>query len=83
MNVEYQIKILSMDKLELLNEMVRFQEYRSKQGSLSKTDLERGKILFTALEKTAETPELASLSKSYRKHLTHELKEMIHLRLVC
>lgn len=73
----YQAKILTMDKLQLLNEMVHFQEQRTALGSLSLEMMIRGKILFSALEKTAETEALCSLSKSYRRHLDLELKEYL------
>jgi hypothetical protein len=69
----YRLKILSFDKLELLEEMVRFQEERSRVGELTPTMMIRGKILFKALEETAETQELRLLTRSYRRHLEHEL----------
>jgi hypothetical protein len=76
----YQAKILTMDKLELLNEMVRFQEERTQAGALDLPMIIRGRILFQALEKTAETEALASLTKSYRRHLDLELKEFMKKR---
>ena len=69
----YRAQILSMDKLELLEEMIRFQEERSRIGSLSVAMMVRGKHLFKALEETAETQELRILTRSYRRHLEHEL----------
>lgn len=72
-DLAYQSQILSMTKLELLDEMVRFQEERSKMGSLTVAMMVRGKHLFKALEDAAETQELRILSKSYRRHLEHEL----------
>lgn len=74
----YRAMILSMDKLALLEEMVRFQEERSKLGHLTPAMMTRGKILFRALEESAETQELRLLTGSYRRHLEHELRE--HLR---
>ena len=73
----YHAMILGMDKLELLEEMVRFQEERSRIGHLTPTLMIRGKILFSALEKTAETQELRLLTKSYRRHLEHELRAFV------
>ncbi len=70
----YQILINRMNKMELLEEMVRFQEERSKKDNLSLTMMVRGRILFRALELTAETDELRLLASSYRRHLEHEIE---------
>jgi hypothetical protein len=70
----YQILINRMNKMELLEEMVRFQEERSKKDNLSLTMMVRGRILFRALEVTAETDELRLLASSYRRHLEHEIE---------
>jgi hypothetical protein len=69
----YKAIILGMDKLELLEEMVRFQEERARIGHLTPSMMLRGKILFRALEDTAETQELRLLTRSYRRHLDYEL----------
>lgn len=69
----YKAKILGMDKLELLEEMVRFQEERSRVGYLTPTMMIQGRVLFRALEETAETNELRLLTRSYRRHLEYEL----------
>lgn len=73
----YKALILSMDKLELLEEMIRFQEERSKLGELSVSMMVRGKYLFKALEETAETQEMKILTRSYRRHLEHELADYL------
>lgn len=70
----YQAKINRMNKIELLEEMVRFQEERTEKGQLSVTLMVRGKILFRALEINAETDELRTLAGSYRRHLEHEME---------
>jgi len=72
-DLAYQAHILSLDKLELLEEMVRFQEERSKVGHLTLQMMSRGKLLFKALEESAETQELKLLTRSYRRHLEFEL----------
>lgn len=69
----YRARILSMSKVELLEEMVTFQEERKEMGRLSQEMMIRGKHLFRALEETADTQELKILSRSYRRHLEHEL----------
>jgi hypothetical protein len=69
----YRARILSMSKVELLEEMVTFQEERKEIGHLSPEMMIRGKHLFRALEETADTQELKILSRSYRRHLEHEL----------
>ena len=70
---EYIKKIKVMDKVTLLDEMVRFQEDRSQTGHLTLSMIVRGKILFDLLEKQAETRGLQAITGSYRRHLEHEL----------
>jgi hypothetical protein len=77
-DMEYRARILGMDKLGLLEEMVRFQEERTKLGHLSLEMMNRGKYLFKALEETAETQEMKLLTRSYRRHLELEIQE--HLK---
>lgn len=72
-DLTYKAKILGMDKLELLEEMVRFQEERSRIGELTPEMMIQGKVLFKALEESAETNELRLLTRSYRRHLEYEL----------
>ena len=78
--LEYQAKILVMDKLELLEEMVRFQEERSQIGHLTPTLITRGRILFGALETHAATHALRVLARSYRRHLEFEQIEILKSR---
>lgn len=73
----YQARILGMDKLALLEEMVRFQQERSRVGELTVEMMARGKYLFKALETRAETQELQLLAKSYRRHLEHEMAQKL------
>src|SRR3954470_21983352 len=73
----YKATILGMDKLELLEEMVRFQEERARVGHLTPSMMLRGKVLFRALEDTAETQELKLLTRSYRRHLDYELSAFL------
>ena len=70
----YRRMISQMDKLELLEEMVRFQETRRHSAILSVEMKLKGQYLFSALEKHAETPELRILSRAYLRHLESELK---------
>jgi hypothetical protein len=72
-DVVYKAKIIAMDKLALLEEMVRFQELRTKTGHLTPSMMVQGKILFKQLEDKSETPELRLLTRSYRRHLEYEL----------
>ena len=73
----YQMQINRMSKIELLEEMVRFQEERSTKGKLTLTMMVRGRILFRALETHAETDELRLLASSYRRHLEHEIEHYL------
>jgi hypothetical protein len=75
----YQTQIGRMNKIELLEEMVRFQEDRSAKGHLTLTMMVRGRILFKALETYAETDELRLLASSYRRHLEHEIDSELAL----
>lgn len=63
-----------MDKLELLEEMVKFQEERSLRGHLTLEMMQRGLVLFEYLERSAETEEMRLLTRSYQRHLKHELE---------
>ncbi len=74
---QYQTKINQMNKYELLEEMVRFQEERSSKGKLSMEMMVRGQILFRALEASSETNELRLLAGSYRRHLEHEIDALV------
>lgn len=72
-DIAYRARILGMSKVDLLDEMVRFQEERAALGHLTVEMMIRGKVLFKALEENAETQELRLLTKSYRRHLEYEL----------
>jgi len=69
----YQARILSMEKVELLEEMVRFQEERKTLGALTPVMMKKGRHLFRALEENADSQELKILSRSYRRHLEYEI----------
>lgn len=73
---EYEGLLKRMDKLELIEEMVRFQEWRARTGELTEEMIAKGIPLFKALHNAAETYELSLLTKSYIKHLEHESKEL-------
>jgi hypothetical protein len=70
----YTALVLGMGKLELLNEMMSFQEERTRKGQLTFKMMVQGQILFKALESSAETDELKNLTRTYRKHLKCELE---------
>ena len=69
----YLARILSMSKVELLEEMVRFQEERKQLGVLTPVLMQKGSHLFRALEECADSQELKILSRSYRRHLEYEI----------
>lgn len=60
---EYKAKINAMDKVELLEEMVRFQEERASNPTTAKL-ITQGVILFDRIYNAAETQELKSLSRA-------------------
>jgi hypothetical protein len=70
----YHARILGMNKLELLEEMMLFQEAQSSSGQLTVEMMVRGQLLFKALEESAETEELRQLARSFRRHLRLELE---------
>lgn len=73
---EYKKRIDSCDKLELMEEMVRFQEERSHVEDLTHEMMLKGVYLFQALERRAETHEMYALTRAYRRHLEHELEAL-------
>lgn len=73
--LEYTKYISSMDKLDLLEEYVRFREEREKMKVLSLHMILKGRILFKALRDNAETQELKILAKSNIEFFDEELKE--------
>ncbi len=76
-DLTYQGRVLKMDKLELLEEMVRFQEERTAVGYLTLKMMVQGQILFKVLEEKAETLELRDLAGTYSKHLKLEMQEKL------
>ncbi len=73
-NTEYERKVASMDKVTLLDEMIRFQDEQMRSREPSREQLIRGRILFQALLRTAETDELRKLSGDYKTRLEDEYK---------
>jgi hypothetical protein len=71
---QYQMRINRMNKIELLEEMVRFQDERGQLEKVSFPLMIRGRILFRALEMFAETSELRLLASSYYNHLENEIE---------
>lgn len=76
----YRARILSMTKVDLLEEMVRFQEERKSAGILTPPLMIRGLHLFRALEESADSQELKILSRSYRRHLEYEIAAAREIR---
>ncbi len=74
---DYTKRIRAMDKLGLMEEMVRFQETRSSIGHLTPEMMLNGKVLFKALTEAAETKELKLLAGSYCRHLEYEYQEYL------
>jgi hypothetical protein len=69
----YEDKLKKMDRLDLLEEMVRYQEQRSNEKSLTLKIIYDGLALFKLISETCETPELRLLSQSYHRHLSDQL----------
>jgi len=67
-DTEYLATVMTMDKLELLDEMIRFQQ----MGGLKNITIMaavRASHLFEVLEATAETNELKEVCMTYRSRL--------------
>ena len=73
----YEKRIAQMHKLELLDEMMDFQDERTRVGHLTPRMMIRGRILFKTLEARAETRALQVLARSYHRHLKLELEEYL------
>lgn len=65
-----------MDKLELLEEMVRFQEKKLKDPKLSEENILRGMALFKNIILSAETKELHTLGQQLHSYLETELNRV-------
>lgn len=76
----YKTRLSTMSKVELLEEMVRFQEERKMRGELTQQMMHEGRLLFKALEDCADSQELKILSRSYRAHLERELNALTQER---
>lgn len=70
--VDWAAQFDSMDMLELLEQMVGFQERRLGAGEFPPEMIAEGIALFGALERRAETIELRKLTGAYRKRLEEE-----------
>jgi hypothetical protein len=73
-DLTYKNRIKQMDRLELLDEMVKFQQERSTTGYLTPKMMVEGIVLFKALEDNAISKELRLLAGSYHRHLQYELE---------
>ncbi|MBU6154765.1 MAG: hypothetical protein KGP28_10725 [Bdellovibrionales bacterium] len=73
-NPNYEARVSAMDKVTLLDEMIRFQDEQMKTREPSREQLIRGRILFQALLRSAETDELRKLSGDYKTRLEDEYK---------
>ena len=71
--LDYKARIMGMDKLELLEEMVRFQEEKARHINMPYDMMLQGQFLFKCLEESSETDELRLLTRSYRRHLEQEI----------
>lgn len=80
--MDYQY-LISLDKQELLELMVRFQEKRSAIGKLTMDLIKEGIPLFRALNQAADTQELKDQTSAYLRHLRYERANRLkYLRLV-
>jgi hypothetical protein len=73
-NPAYEVKVAEMNKVTLLDEMIRYQDELMKSKEPSREQLIRGRILFQALLRSAETDELKKLSGDYKTRLEDEYK---------
>lgn len=77
---DYEEKLSKLSKVQLLEEMVVFQEERKKlDGKLTHEMMLRGIPLFKALENAADSQELRILSRSYLRHLEYEIANSVQM----
>ena len=74
--VEYIKKLESLNKIELLDEMVLWREKRNKIPNLTLDLIQIGIPLFKLLSEQSETQELKIITTQMYKHLQYELEEM-------
>jgi hypothetical protein len=77
LDAEYQNRINQMDKAELLEEMVRYNESRLNQSDGNLKFLVQGRILFRALEVLSSTQDLRCLASSYRREIESEISKKV------
>lgn len=70
---EWASYIDSLDKLQLLEEMIKYQELRLREDRMSDLMIRQGQILFGALTQVAETKELRHMVIAYHCNLNLEL----------
>lgn len=68
----YEAKIEKMDMIQVMQEMVEFQQIRTKTGHLTIELIRKGLPLFKRLMDSATTDELRVFASSYYKHLQKE-----------
>jgi len=73
-NPTYSAKIAQMDRLELVNEVVNFNEERYMNGGLNKDLIVKGLILFKNMAENSATSNFREFARSYHKHLELEMQ---------
>jgi len=76
---EYYRKIQSLEKSDLLKEMIQFQAKRSEHYHLAYQMVLQGQILFQAIEEKAVSTVLKKFAHAYHKNLKLELKMILYL----
>lgn len=72
---EWSKRYAKMSKLELLDEMVVFQDEVGKNRGLSIPLMWRGKVLFELLRGCAETQEFSIFVQKYLNHIELQIKD--------
>ena len=75
---EYYHKIQSLQKTDLLKEMIQFQAKKAEHYDLSYQMVLQGQILFQAIEEKAMSPVLKKFAQAYHKNLKLELKMILY-----
>lgn len=73
-NPAYAAKIAKMDRLDLVNEVIHFNEERYINGGLNKDLIIRGLLLFKNMGENATTQNFKEFAMTYCKHLELELQ---------
>ncbi len=69
----YREELLIMPRIDLLQEMMKYQEEAEKLKTQPYPFLQKGSVLFSVIEFVAQTDDLRSIASAYRRHLDFQM----------